>query len=153
MDFCPVSGLPLGKSVGYRKKTNIDFPDNPIRVVEHRIMQYVSPATGELVEKTVELPKSIYGKNLQSLVVMLKNLTNSHEKIADFMRELGAPSFSSVKVQHIADAFADKLEAKREKLLKQLRKQRYVYADETSFREDGQNGYVWGVFTKTISTR
>jgi len=151
LDVCPVSGLPLGKPVGYRKKTTVDFPDKPIRVVEHRIMQYVSPATGEIVEKDVNLPTGIYGKNIQSLVVMLKNLTNSHEKIADLMRELGAPSFSSAKVQHIADSFADKLEAKREQFLKQIRKQPYVHADETSFRKDGQNGYVWGVFTKTIS--
>ena len=47
LDVCPISGLPLGKPIGYRKKTVIDFPDKPIQVIEHRIMQYISPVTGE----------------------------------------------------------------------------------------------------------
>lgn len=148
---CPISGLPLGKPIGYWKKTEIDFPDKPIRVIEHRIMKYVSPATGEIVTANVSLPKGIYGKNIKSIVAMLKNLTNSHEKIADFIRELGAPSFSDAEVQKITDGYADKLEEKRQSLLEELRKAPYVNADETGMRKDGQNGYIWGVFTNTIS--
>ncbi|MBU4352115.1 MAG: IS66 family transposase [Nanoarchaeota archaeon] len=151
LDFCPISGLPLGKPVGYWKKTTLDLPDKLIKVVEHRIMKYISPITGEIVAANVSLPQGIYGKNLQSIVAMLKNLTNSHEKIADFMRELGAPSFSDAEVQKITDRFSDRLESERESLLEELNKAPYVHADETSFRKDGQNGYVWGVFTKTIS--
>lgn len=151
LDFCPISGLPLGKPIGYWKKTIIDFPDKPIEVIEHRIMKYISPINGEIIWKEVELPKNIYGKNLQSIVVMLKNITNSHDKISDFIRELGAPSFSSAAVQNIADNFSDKLEDERQQMLEEVRNAPYVHADETSFRKDGQNGYVWGVFTKTIS--
>mgnify|MGYP001586786989 FL=1 len=151
LEACPISGLPLGKPIGYRKKTVIDFPDKPIRVIEHRIMQYISPVTGEIVEKNIKLPKGIYGKNLQSIVVMLKNLTNSHDKISNFIKELGAPSFSNAEVQSIADYFADNLEQKREEILEEIRKAPYINADETSFRKDGQNGYIWGVFTNTLS--
>ena len=50
LDTCPISGLPLGKPIGYFKKTIIDFPDKPIQVIEHRIMQYISPTTGEIIE-------------------------------------------------------------------------------------------------------
>jgi transposase len=151
LDTCPISGLPLGEPIGYRKKTVIDFPDNPIKVIEHRIMQYTSPKTGEIVEKDIKLPKGIYGKNIKSIVVMLKNLTNSHDKISDFLRGLGAVSFSSAEVQRIADSFANKLEKKRQNLLYRIRKAPYVNADETGFRKDGCNGNVWGVFTATIS--
>lgn len=152
LDVCPISGLPLGNPIGYYKKTIIDFPDKPIRVIEHRIMKYISPVTGKIIyDTTVKLPKGIYGKNLQSIVAMLKNLTNSHEKIADFMRELGAPSFSDAEVQRITDKFADKLEKERQTLLEEIRKAPYVNADETGMRKDGQNGYVWGIFTKSIS--
>ncbi len=151
LEFCPDSGLPLGKPVGYWKKTEIDFPDKPIKIIEHRIMKYISPATGEIVFANVDLPNGIYGKNIQAITVMLKNLTNSHKKIADFMRELGAPSFSDVEVQNITNKFAEKLESERNLMLEELRKEPYVHADETGFRIDGKNGYVWGVFTKTIS--
>ena len=151
LDVCPVSGLPLGKPVGYWKKIVVDFPDKPIIIIEHRIMKYISPATGKIVFANVDLPKGVYGKNLQAIVVMLKNLTNSQEKIADLIRELGAPSFSDVEVQNITNKFATILESERELLLKKLRRMPYVHADETGFRRDGRNGYVWGIFTPTIS--
>lgn len=151
LDVSHISGLPLRKPVGYRIQTVIDFPDKPIQTIRHIIYQYKDPKTGEIIEPEVNLPKGIYGKNIQSIVVMLKNLTNSHKKIADLMRELGAPSFSDFKVQEIADRFADNLEKKRQALLEEIRKAPYVNADETGLRKDGQNGYVWGIFTKTIS--
>jgi transposase len=151
LDADPISGLPLGEPIGYWKKTEIDFPDKPIRVIEHRLMRYISPGTGEIVMADADLPRGIYGKNLWSVVAMLKNLTNSHEKIADFIRELGAPSFSSAEVQRIGDSFADKLEAKKGALLEEIRKAPYIHADETGMRRDGKNGYIWGIFTNHIS--
>ena len=151
LETCPISGLPLGNPIGYFKKTIIDFPDKPITVIEHRIMKYISPATGEIVFADINLTNGIYGKNIQAITVMLKNITNSHKKIADFLRELGAPSFSDVEVQNITNNFAKTLEPQRNLMLEKLRRESYVNADETGFRKDGQNGYVWGVFTKTIS--
>ena len=151
LDNCPLSGLPLGEPIGYRKKTIVDFPDKPIIVTEHRIMQYISPATGEIIEANVNLPNHIYGSNLRSIVAMLKNLTNSHEKIADFLRELGAPSFSTERVQNIADDFTHLLESRRDGFLTEIREAPYLHADETTMRKDGQNGYIWNICTPKIS--
>jgi len=95
------------------------------------------------------LPDSIYGKNLQSIVLMLKNLTNSHDKISDFIRELGAPTFSSRTVQNIATKYIFALEPSQTNMIKELKKEAYLHSDETGFRKDGKNGYVWGIFTKT----
>lgn len=149
LDVSPISGLPLGNPIGYSVKTVIDFPDKPIQTIEHRFMQYRDPKTGELVEAKCDLPNNIYGKNLQSIVVMLKNLTNSHDKISDFIRELGAPTFSSRTVQNIATQYIFALEPTQKSIIRELKKESYLNADETGFREDGQNGYVWGIFTKT----
>ena len=149
LNACPISGKPLGKPIGYRVKTIIDFPDKPIQTIEHRFMQYVSPATGEIVEAKDNLPNNIYGRNLRSIVIMLKNLTNSHDKISNFIRELGAPTFSSRTVQNIAMKYIFALEPTQKNIIQELRKESYLHSDETGFREDGQNGYVWGIFTKT----
>jgi len=149
LDACPISGKPLGEPIGYRIKTVIDFPDKPIQTIEHRIMQYISPETGEIIEAKVDLPDNIYGKNLQSIVIMLKNLTNSHDKISDFIRELGAPTFSSRTVQNIATKYIFALEPTQADIIKELKKESYLHSDETGFRKDGKNGYVWGIFTKT----
>ena len=149
LDISPISGLPLGNPIGYRVKTIIDFPDKPIQTIEHRFMQYEDPKTGELVEAKCDLPNSIYGKNLQSIAIMLKNITNSHEKIADFLRELGAPSFSHTTVKDIATKYIFALEPNQKKILKEIKKESYLNSDETGFRVDGVNKYVWGIFTKT----
>ncbi len=149
LDACPISGKPLGEPIGYRIKTVIDFPDKPIQTIEHRIMQYISPENGEIIEAKVDLPDNIYGKNLQSIVIMLKNLTNSHDKISDFIRELGAPTFSSRTVQNIATKYIFALEPTQADIIKELKKESYLHSDETGFRKDGKNGYVWGIFTKT----
>ena len=149
LDISPVSGLPLGEPIGYRVKTIIDFPDKPIQTIEHRIFQYKDPLTKEIVESKVDLPNGIYGKNLQSIVVMLKNLTNSHIKIADFIQELGAPSFSHTTVKDIATKYILVLEPEQKKILSEIKKEPYINSDETTFRIDGINRYVWGIFTKT----
>jgi len=65
---------------------------------------------------------------------MLKNITNSHDKISDFMREIRAPSFSSAEVQKIADSFADKLEVERQALLEEIRKAIGCYRDKKGKR-------------------
>ena len=149
LDVSPISGLPLGNPVGYRVKTIIDFPDKPIQTIEHRFMQYRDPKTGEIIEAKSDLPNSIYGKNLQSIAIMLKNITNSHEKIADFLRELGAPSFSHTTVKDIATRYIFGLEGEYKKILSEIKKESYLHSDETGFRVDGINRYVWGIFTKT----
>ena len=151
LEIDPISGQKLGDPIGYRKKTIINLPDKPIQVIEHRIMQYISPATGEIIEKEVQLSDNIYGNNLRAFVVMLKNLTNSHGKIADLIRELGATSFSTERVQNISDEFTYILESKRDEFLEEIRRSNYAHSDETGMRKDGQSGQIWGVSTKTIS--
>lgn len=149
LDVSPISGLPVGEPIGYRVKTVIDFPDKPIQTIEHRFMQYKDPKTGEIVEAKCNLSNSIYGKNLQSIAIMLKNITNSHEKIADFLRELGAPSFSHTTVKDIATKYIFALEPEQKKILSEIKKESCINSDETGFRVDGINRYVWGIFTKT----
>jgi transposase len=149
LDISPISGLPLDKPIGFRVKTIIDFPDRPIQTIEHRFMQYIDPKTGEVVEAECNLPNSIYGKNLQSIAIMLKNITNSHEKIADFLRELGAPSFSHTTVKDIATKYIFALEPEQKKIISEIKKESYMNSDETGFRVDGVGRYVWGIFTKT----
>ena len=149
LDVSPISGLPLGNPIGYRIKTIVDFPDKPIQTIEHRFMQYKDPKTGEIIEAKCNLPNSIYGKNLQSIAIMLKNITNSHEKIADFLRELGAPSFSHTTVKDIATKYIFALEPEQKDILTEIKKESYMNSDETGFRVDGINKYVWGIFTQT----
>jgi len=147
LEISPISGLLLGKPIGSRYQIVIDFPDKPIQTIKHIIYQYKDPKTGEIVEPEVNLSKGIYGKNIQSVVGLLKNLTNSHEKIASLLRELGAPSFSSTTVQNISTMFILQLEGERNQIIKKIQNATYTHADETGLRKDGKKGYVWNICT------
>jgi transposase len=150
LDVCPISGKKLGQPIGFYTKTVIDLPNKPIQVIKHKIFKYLSP-TGKIVYAQVDLPNGIYGKNLQCFTVLLKDLTNSHKKIANLINQMGAESFSDAEVQNISDKFANKLESSQIAIIKQLMSEPYLHMDETSFRKDGMNGYVWGIFSKTHS--
>jgi hypothetical protein len=149
LDSSPISGLPLEEPIGHRIQTVIDFPDKPIITTKHIIYQYQDPATGEIVEPDVNLPKGIYGKNLQSIVIMLKDMINSKTSIAKFLKELGAPTFSHTTVQNISTNFILGLTSERNQILKELKQENHNHVDETGMRIDGINRYVWGLFSKT----
>lgn len=148
LDTCPTCSSKL-KEIGMRKHTTIDLPDKPILVTEHKIIKYFCDCCNTVVE--AELPSEIYGKRLQSLVILLKNMTNSHAKIASLIRELGAPSFSTAQVQAIASSYIGKLTGIRQAILDKIRAADYLHADETGFRNDGKNGFIWGIFTKAYA--
>ncbi len=149
LDISPISGEKLGEPIGHRIQTVIDFPDKPVKTTRHIIYQYKDPITGETVEAKVDLPKGIYGKNLQTIVIMLKNMCNSKREIANFIRELGAPTFSHTTIQNISTLFILGLTPTRNKILEELKKLSYSHADETGIRVDGINRYVWGWFSNS----
>jgi transposase len=148
LDACPSCNSKL-KEIGMRKHTTLDLPEKPIIVTEHRILKYFCKCCNKEVE--AQLQNGIYGKRLQSLVILLKNMTNSHDKIASLIRELGAPSFSTAQVQAIASNYAAKLNPIRQNILDKIREALYLHADETGFRKDGRNGFIWGIFTKSYA--
>lgn len=148
LDACPTCSGKLRK-IGMRKHTSLDLPEKPIIVTEHRVLKYFCKCCNKEVE--AQLLPEIYGKRIQSLVILLKNMTNSHSKIANLIRELGAPSFSTAQVQVIASNYAAKLNPIRQNIIGKLREALYLHADETGFRKDGRNGFVWGIFTKSYA--
>jgi transposase len=149
LDISPISGKPLGDPINQRIQTVIDFPNKPIITTQHIIYQYKDPINGQIIEPKINLPKGIYGKNLQAIVIMLKEMVNSKVRIANFMKELGAPTFCHTTVQNISTLFILGLTPVRNEILRDLKKENYAHADETTMRLDGINRYVWGLFSKT----
>jgi len=149
LEFSPETGEYLGEPINQRIQTVIDFPDKPIITTQHIIYQYKDPVTGKIIEPEVDLPKGVYGKNLQAIVIMLKEMVNSKVDIAKFIRELGAPSFSHTTIQNISTLFILGMTPERNEILMELKKEKYAHSDETGFRVDGINRYVWGLFSKT----
>jgi len=130
--------------VGKYKRTIIDFSDKPLEVIEHIIYQYETP-NGVIVEPELDLPKGIYGKNLQAFLSELKAIGGiSYEKMADILKTLRPDiSICPATILSIIDNMGQNLENPRTTVKKGIQNSSYVNADETGMRQDGQNGYVW----------
>ncbi len=136
--------------VGKRSQTVIDFVEQPIIVTKHIIFQYRSPE-GSIIEAPNDLPSSIYGPNLQALLTLVRGISGaSHKKLARIITSLRPDlSLCAGTVQNLTDTLALKLEKPRKKLLHRIRESSYNNVDETGFRQDGRNGYVWVFCTPT----
>lgn len=148
LDNCPDCHGHLERR-GMRTQRVIDFPEKPLIVTEHHVIRYFCHSCTLLHE--ADGPRDVYGSRLRSIIVMLKNQTLSCGKIAEFFRQLGAPSMSAAEVQRIQSEFAAKLETKQSKNIQEIRQAPYINADETGLRKDGKNGYVWGIFTPILA--
>lgn len=132
------------KVVGKRIQTVIDFVDNPLLVTQHIIFKYLS-LDGIVVEPVTDLPAGIYGKNLQAFVATLKGTFGvSHDNIAVLLKSIRPDiSFCGATSLKITDGISNALQPVRNQILGELRQAVYSNADETVFRQDGQNGYIW----------
>lgn len=132
------------KYVGKYTRTIIDFTEKPLEVIKYIIYQYETP-DGKIIESETNLPKNIYGKNLQAFVAELKKIGGiSNEKIANILRTLRPDlSICPATILNLIDGIAKNLEPEREEVKQEIQKSPYNHADETGMRIDGQNGYTW----------
>ena len=132
------------KHIGKYTRTVIDFTDKPLEVIKYIIHQYKTP-DGKIIESETNLPKNVYGKNVQAFVAELKKIGGiSDEKIADILKTLRPDlSICPATILNLIDGIAQNLEQPREKVKQQIQKAPYNHADETGMRIDGQNGYTW----------
>lgn len=130
--------------IGQRIKTVIDFIDKPIEVIKHIIYKYRAP-DGSIVWADADLPKGIYGKNLQALVTLMKGkFGSSNDNIAELINSIRDDlSFSTTTNFNLINNMSTALASERKKIMEHIRMSFYNNADETGLRQDGLNGYVW----------
>lgn len=149
LEECPDCHNELDDPTYQIAQRQLDLPPKMAICTEHIINHYFCSHCNKDVAAT-EI-NGRYGRNLKSYVASLKERGLSCQELSLHMKELGFLSFSATTVVAIMVFFASLLEPIREELLKQLKKSDYIHMDETGFRKDGQNGYIWGFFNKTIS--
>jgi hypothetical protein len=132
------------KFVGKYSKIVIDFVDKPLEVTKHIIYQYENK-NGEIIEPDLDLPKKIYGRNLQSLLLQLKTISGvSYNNMSEFIRAIRPDlSLCSSTILNIIDDVGKNLEQPRNNIQEHIQNSFYVHADETGMRRDGKNGYIW----------
>ena len=147
---CPDCGYTLsGQSIGRRRQV-IDLPTvQPVQVVEHQVLKRYCPHCQKWYEPQLDLSGEVVGQGrlgvrVMSLVAWLRTelrLPDAH--IQHYLEQVHGLKLSVgeiVELAHkVAAAGADTVAA----IQRAIGHSAQTHMDETTWRENGDNGYVW----------
>ena len=152
---CPDCGTHLSGGWVQRTREVIEIPVVPARVTEHVMIARVCPmCERRRVPKAqwngAVIGKQRFGLNLVSLMVTLREEGRLPLRTIQWylqsVHQLQLSVGSIVQALHRA---AQKAQPAVARILERIRASPVVHADETGWRQDGANGYVWTFSTPT----
>jgi transposase len=156
LETCPDCGRKL--SVGWVAKTRqvIEIPKTPIRIIEHRAMARYCGVCDKTYTKRIDLSGRVVGKmrfgiELVSLVAQLATVCRMPlAQIQGLLLSLYGLHISKGQLSEVLHTVAKVGKARYEELADEIRGSPVVNADETGWREDGKNSYVWSFSTPRV---
>jgi len=146
-ETCPDCGTPLEKK-GWAERSVIDTSRQKPEKITYRLAKRYCPHCRRTVTPQAPgvLPKSLYGNQLIADAIEMHYLHGvPMGRISEHL-EIGAGSLVKL-FRRCADLF----EALPSRLIQEYRKACVRHADETGWRTDGKNGYVWLFATAHLS--
>jgi transposase len=150
LDHCPHCQTRLyGASIA-RTRQVLDLPDpRPVEVIEYRLLKRYCPSCEQWREPRANfdglvLGRSHYGSRILALVAWLRTcLRLPLRQIQTYLQQIHGLQLSLGAISRMLQRVAAQGERAAEEIKAQLRQSPVLYMDETSWRQDGQNGYVW----------
>jgi transposase len=153
VDQCPDCGHKLSGGHVHRVRQVIEIPVAPVRIISHRVFGRFCGRCRKRWIATLDLTGQVVGRHrvgvrLMSLIVLLKNgCRMTVEAIQKLLRSLYALHLSRGEICEILHTAARCGQQAYEGLKEAVRGSPYVHADETSWREDGKNHWLWSFST------
>ena len=156
VDQCPDCGTQLSGGWTQRTREVIDLPQVPAEATEHAYIARTCPQCQRCCTPTAQLEGVVLdrqrlGINLVSLIAALRE--EARLPLRTIQWYLDTVHGLRLSLGAIVDAtrrVAQKARAELTDILERVRGSPVVHADETGWREDGQNGYVWTFSTPTL---
>lgn len=150
IERCPECECKLRKiqEAWRRQVTDIPLP-RPVEVTEHVCFKGYCPRCakwhyGEAYEAGATIGQSRFGVRLIAKVGFLsETLRLPYAMIKSYLKTEYGLEISEGAIADIRRRLAKQLEQVTERSKAQIRSSAIVHADETGWRENGQNGYVW----------
>ena len=155
MENCPDCGAHLSGGWIQRTREVIELPVVPVQVTEHVYLARTCPACRRRCTPPAELDSVVLGQqrlgvNLLSLIATLREEgrlpIRSVQWYLDTVHQLRLSVGAIVSAIHRT---AQRAQPAVAAILDRIRASPVVHADETGWREDGANGYVWTFSTPT----
>src|SRR5215208_4899173 len=154
LDRCPECHYQLqGHSLDYRRQVIELPPPVPVDVVEHQVIKRWCPHCRRWRSPHLDLSGQVFGQGrigtrIASLVAFLALVLRlPMRRIQAYLRLVHQLTISTGEVVELLHAVRRALQSHVDTLKTQARASPILHADETSWRENGQNGYIWAFST------
>lgn len=160
LSCCPDCGGPVSKGFEKRRRQVIELPECPVEITDHVIYgHYCGYCRKEQVAKpSAEALRARgedhFGVRLRSLVSLLRTEGRlPYRTIATLFWVQYRLSVSVGELAEIVHSTAEAGKQEAEAMLGQVRQAPVMHADETGWRENGRNGWLWSFSTPESSER
>ena len=154
-DVCPGCGTHLVGGWAQRTREVIEIPVAPVQVTEHVFVARVCPVCERRRVPKVALGGVVVGQqrlgvNLISLIVTLREEGRLPIRtIQWYLKTVHQLHLSVGGIVRVIHGAAKRAQLAVAEVLERVRASPVVQADETGWRQDGANGYVWTFSTPT----
>jgi transposase len=157
VESCPACGTTLCGGWVQRTRQVVEIPVSPVRVIEHRFLARICPVCNKrrvprasAVLSGVTIGRQSFGINLVSLILTLREEGRLPMKTIPWLvQTLYQVSLSAGEIAQMIQSVARRAEPAVTTIRDKIRGSPVMHADETGWREDGTNGYVWTFCTPT----
>jgi transposase len=154
LERCPDCNYPLrGESIDYTREV-IELPaPQPVEVIEHQVIKRWCPCCGKWRRPQIDLAGQVigqgrFGVRIASLVAFLRTtLRMPVRRVRAYLETLHGLQLSVGEVVELAHDVRQQLQGQVDALKTEIQSSTVVHGDETGWRENGQNGYVWAFAT------
>ena len=153
---CPECQTPLkGGKVSWRRQV-ISLPRIRVRVTEHVVIERKCEKCGQPWRPVLDLSNEVVGQqrmgiSVQSEVAVLREGCRlPYGLIQRYLAESRSLHLSVGELVNLTRGVAERGQTEYEGLRQELRESPVVHGDETGWREDGQNGYLWSFSTPKV---
>src|SRR3990172_11946198 len=154
LERCPACRYRLdGKSLDYTRQV-IEIPEpQPIEVIEHRIIKRYCPHCQRWQSPKLDLKGQVFGQGrigvrLASMIAYLRQSERMPvRRIQDYLETFHRFRVSIGEIVELLHDVRQASEGAVTELKGQMRQSAVVHADETGWRENGRNGYIWSFST------
>jgi hypothetical protein len=150
LGHCPDCGCKLYRRKLARRREVIDLPAVPVvEVTEHRVVKRYCPRCERWRAPRVDLRGQVLGQGrigvrLVSLIAYLRtSLRLPCRSIQEYLETMHGLHVSAGEIVEVLHRVRRQARPELEQLLRQMCGSAVLHMDETGWREDGQNGYVW----------
>jgi transposase len=154
---CPACHLRLGGISVARVREVIDVPaPPPVEVTHHRIFKGWCAQCQKWQEAPVDLRAEVLGQGrmgvrLTSLIATLRTVMRLPvRQIRALLQSLYGCEVSVGEIIEVLHRLVAHAQPVLDDLKAKIRGSPAIQADETGWREDGENGYIWSVSTPTL---